>query len=204
MDNVTVATITSIPLIFDAMPLEQFIVVVTLCAIFLLGLTLNLVAVTSIITRSPHQQVDVIDTYVLNACLAYLWMLLFSLLPYLVKYIAQTPNLLGFVASKFVFFLSRYPLYVLATLITAMAVHACWAGSQSGRHCYYRPAEWRSLLAVCVAWVSGLIAVIEVCMQYLSFTSTEVKILDFDQVLFYYYYYYFLSTFFFFSPYLKN
>ena len=38
----------------------------------------------------------------------------------------------------------------------------------------------------------------------LSFTSSEVKILNFDRVLFYYYYYYFLSTFFFFPPYLEN
>ena len=43
--------------------------------------------------------------------------------------------------------------------------------------------------------------------KLLSFTSTEVKILDFDRVLFgyyYYYYYYFLFTFSVAPPYLKN
>ena len=164
MDNVTDATITSIPLIFDAMPVEKFIVVVTLCAIFLLGLPLNLLSITSIIARSTHKQVDVIDTYVLNACLAYLWMLLFSLLPYLIEYIAQKSTLLGLVGCLFVPFLRKYPLYVLATLVTALAVHACWAGNQHARRCR-KPAEWRSRLAVCVAWVSGLIAILEVGMQ---------------------------------------
>ena len=41
-------------------------------------------------------------------------------------------------------------------------------------------------------------------LDFLSFTSTEVKILDFDQVLFIIIIIIFLSTFVFFSPYLKN
>ena len=151
-------TQNSMDLIFNAMPVDQFIVMIVLAAIFLLGIPLNLLSITSIIARSAYKQVDVLDTYVLNACLAYVWMLLFSLIPYMIRYLAPTEHVFGRIGCLFVPFLRKYPVYVQATLVTAMAVHGCRGADGKRRG----SGEWTTRLAVSVAWISGLMAILEV------------------------------------------